>query len=1394
MTRRFLSSISFLLLISATAGAQWRVFTPRDTIFVPANKKPATASKIAPPAGVEVSIRVSGTYRQLSGNPAQFDAGYCMYFPGWNLPQPLRTTPPYIFNSQTYNYGLKYSTNLGLSESWFVPTESTYQSSHIYTSRITGAGNNLQFFIKSHSDANYPLAQDGLMIQLARWTAGIAVKETNVSFGNVYIGESNTFLDSMASYGLDPLQVEKIEIIGADSAAFAFVSQRGKSFTLGFEQTNEIKIIFTPNKRGNATAILRITSKNTDVPSRIININLNGTGLEPQLGIGKREIDFGKVRIGFPVTRNTSIFNNGNANLIIDSLKFRTNASPDSVFGKSLITSIPMTITPNSIGVLNFVASPRTERKYDGMSYIFGNNNLRDSVHLICEGVLPKPELSDDTLFFGTVYSGITVSKPLTLSNKGSWPVSVLLTEIEGPFKAAFSFTPGDPVYQVQEDSSRVFTVQFKPGTLSQTMLRAYMIFYYDDNVRDTVVLIGNEITYQLYSSKREHDFGTVRVGAVKTDTLTVFNYNGSVNFNFNKLDVQPENPFFIQRINFINPQSTLPFLGSFVPLVPGPVSGIVVFNKTNGTPDQIVYDTIFVRGVGAVAKAVFNPTPLNFGIVASNTPVIKPVTLTDSGTLQLKAVRYEITGPDRLDFTLAAIRDAGGAPLTFPFTIDPNQTVTFDVRFFTNARTGAVHRASLCIIFEDSSRDCIPLEGIEETQYVQFATPALDFGKVRLRSTSQMPAQFRNGSNITLSVGKAAITPLLVPFTLLDTLAPIKPNSTYDLGVRFAPMNRGAYRAYLKAEGGDIRTDSIELRGIGAAPIPVAAPAIVNFGTSQQFVTKDEPLIIYNVADDSLKTDWLMKVINIFLRGDKENEFEWRSIKHGLRNTTDSIDISDMSDYVVSFTPNTVRTFHSADLVFVLDDSSEFIVKLIGFDESQILVLGEDSVHFGKVRIGAAPITKDISLVNTWTDSLTAGNVRLMQTGTAYSAAPIGRVRVAPNLTNRTLPVAVSFAPNVRGPLTASLTISGGDAADDTTYLTGIGAEPAAEFTPANVLDFGQVLYSVSAQRSFRLKNIGNWDMTVINVDISGPNAADFTPTIPKQFIILEDSALVFPVTFLAMTPLQAAPRTAIVTFMFDDSTTVTYQLQAIDREPFKTDLRFDNAAARIGDRVYPNLRLMNAIPDTLKVNLLKGEVVYDPSVVELIEIGLGEGLIQAGGWTLTRTAQTPGRFSYELNSTTKFLTNPTSLLRLTFRSSPNVIPGAQTTLDHIDFSYPGRKEVQALLTGGIIIIDSTCGNTHLVAGAPKASYIEQNRPNPFGALSGFTEIPFTVFGEHTTVLLRILDVTGNEKLRLIDGEYPEGRYTIRLDADRLPAGTYFYEYSTSNSRPVTKKLVIGK
>src|SRR6185369_170719 len=127
--------------------------------------------------------------------------------------------------------------------------------------------------------------------------------------------------------------------------------------------------------------------------------------------------------------------------------------------------------------------------------------------------------------------------------------------------------------------------------------------------------------------------------------------------------------------------------------------------------------------------------------------------------------------------------------------------------------------------------------------------------------------------------------------------------------------------------------------------------------------------------------------------------------------------------------------------------------------------------------------------------------------------------------------------------------------------------------------------------------------------------------------------------------------------------------------------------------------------------------------------------------------------------------LSVPGALLRLKFSPQAGVKTGSQTTLAHTSFNFGLRSEFAPQVTDGVIVIDSACGDTHIISGPATANMVDQNMPNPFGA--GETQIPFDIGFDNTPVTIRILDVSGKEVLRVLDNViFNQGRYTARVSS----------------------------
>jgi len=83
----------------------------------------------------------------------------------------------------------------------------------------------------------------------------------------------------------------------------------------------------------------------------------------------------------------------------------------------------------------------------------------------------------------------------------------------------------------------------------------------------------------------------------------------------------------------------------------------------------------------------------------------------------------------------------------------------------------------------------------------------------------------------------------------------------------------------------------------------------------------------------------------------------------------------------------------------------------------------------------------------------------------------------------------------------------------------------------------------------------------------------------------------------------------------------------------------------------------------------------------------------------------------------------------------------------------------------------------------------LEQNFPNPFNPS---TNIIYSI-PQSSNVVLKVIDILGNEIASLVNEEKPIGTHTIEFDASNLPSGIYFYQLQTPNFTQ-TKKMILLK
>ncbi len=1388
--RCILALATFVLLAAANSSANavwkpWQINTPRDTFYVNAKNHEWTTSNQSVELGVRTIFYFSGTFGIFPWqDSAGFDARYLYSDNAWsNAPFPLANPPSW--NGTSYQVYLQVDTNSSdpSSGSGIRINEAGYQADHEYTAIYGGTGDRYAFRIydrisEDPSYSDYSIATGGVHIHMARFTAGVALEYASLSFPVTNVGERSTLLDSIESYGLDPLNVDSVWISGVRSSDFSFTSQSGNQFVLPTETTNAFAISFAPSIP-DSTSIdtLYIRSKNADPAHRIIRIVLVGTGAAPSGAIGPNEIDFGLQRVGVPTSpQYVYIFNSGNAPFVIADTAFL----PAGAF--CTYSHVPDTIGAESKGIpgrgqFSFSFTPRAATSYSTIAQLKTNQGVTQ-ILLTGQGAMPDFRMTDSSLNFGTLFTGNDTVLYDTVRNVGNWTAHVTLAQMGCQNPQFFSFSPPDQDFYLAAGASRIYAITFRPGTTTHATLRACLTFYFDDaTAPKSIDLVGIEKQREIKYDDSVIDFGTVKIGNKGFDTLGVMNSSGySATFTDALATNNPVLEFAAShRIDsgwFRAGRDSVPLV--FQPVFHGPASA-ELYLHANGQDDSVR-----LIGFGAVTAPVFTPDSIYYQACKVTTQNYGSTVLSDTGDYPLYICNLQIVGPDAGEFSLYPLQH----PLPDTVRAGGLDKRTFGVNFTTNVLTGQDHTATLIVEYCDGSSDSVHLRAKEADQYIQFCSQSIDFGTVRVGRTADSNACFWNNALIAFPDSSVWITPAGGVFSVAQDSLMVPANArAFDL-VTFRPNHRGLFTGYLHSKGEYFKDDSIPVTGIGVQSVAALSYHWLDFGkVPLQVSSLGQALWLKDSGDFPL-------VANVQKINDPYQEFTvtldtGTSVVPVDPTAQAKVGIGDSVVFSITFTPQRqALPDHESELVFTYDNGSSDTVHLVGRDRSDYLAFDRDTLDFGKVRLGTTPPSRTVRLLNTSDTTLLAKNVTAPNS--PFSATITTPISVD---SNGSSPIQVGFIPQSIGNFSSIMTGEGvpfKSGFGDTVVLTGTGAAPIPQLS-VDTLDFGTIALGRSVARTFTLANNGNWPLAVTSAPVAGTNAADFTALLPADTTIADSEATTYTVTYRATTPRQLTPRTGMITWTMDDGSQFTLYLIARDVPPISVKLGFPHAYfGRPGDKVAAELDLQNFVPDTAKIDSIVGTITYDPSIVDLKQFGAADTSLKL------QSIEQPGTLQFKLASDS-LLTHPKPLLNFTFQFHLDLSDGASTPFISLD-TLPDTKEAVVTDARTTIFLDSTCGTIHLISDAPPiANFVRQNSPNPFGIVSATTTVPFDVGTDNTMVTIRILDPTGREILRPVDAQaFQRGRYEVSIDANTLHPGVYFYEFRAGTDEPQMLKMVV--
>ncbi|MEZ4746110.1 MAG: choice-of-anchor D domain-containing protein [Calditrichia bacterium] len=818
---------------------------------------------------------------------------------------------------------------------------------------------------------------------------------------------------------------------------------------------------------------------------------------QPGIATTPDTLKFAEVLVGEDSLSSVTITNSGDSALVINGIVMN---SVEGNFALANPLTFPLTIAPDSTSPpVSVRFAPLSPGAKAASLRIFSNIAGADSLKIVQlrgTGIVPDLQPSSDSLSFAEVVMNSSVTEIITLENIGGAPLQIDSVRLAVGGAADFSLVspPVLPQTLLTGQSINV-TVQFSPQFRGFQSSALEIVSNDADSPLTTVPVTGTGIAPQITVSPTLLNFGNVLVDHDSLMTLHMIN-TGNTTLTIDDAGVVGTNA---NRFNLVNPPvfpkavpagDTLTVTLRFAPNIErNYVATLVILSDDPAQPSLQVP----LSGRGVHSQIEVSATNLNFG---------------DVQVKVLKTLDFAIynTGEGDLiidDLSILSDPDSLFKILNFPprpHNIHPGDTLTFQLGFRPD--TAGVQSAALAITNNDPDPQdrllLINLSG-NGVNPVLVANPEnLEFGSVPVSEELERTFYLKNNgtalliiNTIELTIGDTANFDIV---TLPTLPAQLQPGSdSAGVTIRFRPQTDGLKTATVTVTSNDSLQNPFfyALSGTGVAPNINSDPASIAYGGVRVGQTFSDTLDIFNEGQAPLV------ITNIILQGAQVDQFEivqLPSFPLTIQPDKDTLKLA------IAFSPTS--TGQKAAEVRITNNSpneNPYIVPLSGSGTEPQISASADSLGFGTVRLGSAPV-QFFNIVNTGTAILTISDTNLVGDDNTQFNLILNQdipIKMLPNAD--TLQIGVRFAPNTLGEKNATLELISDDPNRSllSIALNGIGALPEIG-SAIDTLAFGAVVVSESTVDTVFLQNNGGVPLTINGLAITGTQSLNFGFTAP--------------------------------------------------------------------------------------------------------------------------------------------------------------------------------------------------------------------------------------------------------------------------------------------------------
>ena len=322
---------------------------------------------------------------------------------------------------------------------------------------------------------------------VGRGQPDIALAQLSVNFGNVVVNSTAIQDLIVINEGFDNLEIEQVQVIGDNLDMFALVEEDEPTIIQTGSQ-DTLRIRFTPSSTGVKRGMIRLLSNDPD--ESLVEVNLEGQGVRPQIVLDSLSHDYGINTVGETISFSFFISNIGDAELVIDTLAFSGEAAEQ--FGVGIVVD-SLVIPQGSSVQLPVTYEPISSGFHAAILSLFTNDPERSQVDITLRGSAQSPSLVSNIEridFGGLLTNGLQANRGIELSNLGIATLFIDSLSIRGNNPDQFSILNEAPSYTIRSGETAALVVVYTP--IQDGDHDAELAFFTNDpNVNELVVPVS---------------------------------------------------------------------------------------------------------------------------------------------------------------------------------------------------------------------------------------------------------------------------------------------------------------------------------------------------------------------------------------------------------------------------------------------------------------------------------------------------------------------------------------------------------------------------------------------------------------------------------------------------------------------------------------------------------------------------------------------------------------------------------------------------------------------------------------------------------------------------------------------------------------------------------------